>query len=472
MQKVFTFSDIVKLNRHINNFPENIEIIDVKIFTVRYKDNNRIMPMSFFPTEDIKYSAYILFNDKSSYNEFKETSLIPIEYDFHTINAVRVYITLPDFFVYKTDYNIEIIEIEDEDAQEEPIEVIVKDITYSDRTNWGGDISFLHHAWTRGYTGKNIKIAVIDTAFRLTDYDNTPLEEHVVFQDGSGHAVADHGDKCISAIGSRLNNKLSVGTAPDSLLYGLETNLHGGWINNAFQWCIDNRMDIISCSFISTLISETRKRLLDAIHEEGIICVAGAGNDPEIDTYYPAAYNNVISVGAVKKETDGSLVPPYYGATNEPWIDFIFSGQDVAVTRLSMGVDKEPLVISMAGTSVACPGMAGFIACIKEEFPKWTKAQITAHIKRFSFSVENRYGVFPMYYNTLDSSGTVVRITDDGRLLLKRNYIEYNETPKKISFYENGNLKAFKVNIDSNCNTVTMTEDSITCKELVQNADI
>lgn len=435
MQEI-TFGNITELNSYINKHPNSIAFVDVKNLTVHYKGSYTAMALS--TTSETRYFAYILFANNGAYNEFKETSLIPIDYDFHAISSVRVYITLDEFANLRDAYNIEIIELADKEAQEEPVDVIVGGITYTDTPNWGADKAMLHHAWTRGYSGEGVKIAVIDTAFRSTDPLLTPIKEHIIFEDGSTHPIATHGDMCISACGTRLDNSFSVGTAPQSTLYALETNLKHAKIFEAYHWCIDNKIDIISMSYGNSRNSPlyTENLLLKAMSNAGIIAIAAAGNNPEDAFYYPAMHEDVISVGGVKKNSDGSLAPPFYGATNQPWIDFVFSGESVAVTRLSLDALREPIVLTFSGTSAAAPGFVGFVACIKQEFPEWSKQQILDHMKVHSFDVPDRYGVFPLYHNPIINTTRLAKVTKDGVLRIKGNKI----TSNSIRFTNSGDM--------------------------------
>lgn len=65
----------------------------------------------------------------------------------------------------------------------------------------------------------------------------------------------------------------------------------------AIDWAIEKDSDIISMSFGMKEDSEKLHRAIRKAHRAGLLLVAAAGNDGE--TEYPAAYKEVMSVGAV-----------------------------------------------------------------------------------------------------------------------------------------------------------------------------
>ena len=123
------FKKPIELNDYINNYFNSISKIDLGSLTVTHKKNeeNEIC--------DEKHLAYIIFNNNEEYLKYKQNPLIQIDYDFHTIKTIRAYINISEFADLKTQFNIDFIEIVDENLSVTPTDVTVGDITYTDQMN-------------------------------------------------------------------------------------------------------------------------------------------------------------------------------------------------------------------------------------------------------------------------------------------------------------------------------------------------
>ena len=67
------FTSLTELNNFVNKSESNIESIDVKNFTASTSSNKRTLNVM---REEVKHPCYIIFNDKESYLEQKETLTI------------------------------------------------------------------------------------------------------------------------------------------------------------------------------------------------------------------------------------------------------------------------------------------------------------------------------------------------------------------------------------------------------------
>jgi subtilisin family serine protease len=89
-------------------------------------------------------------------------------------------------------------------------------------------------------------------------------------------------------------------------------------------------------------------------HGQGVVLVAAAGNEGMNEPRYPAAYPNVIAVGATT--TDGKLAG---FSTRGDWVDLVAPGTDILSTSKSGSYDRQ------SGTSMSTPfvsGLAGLLA--------------------------------------------------------------------------------------------------------------
>lgn len=215
------------------------------------------------------------------------------------------------------------------------------------------------------YTGKGVKIAVIDTGINATHEDfydsegkciisnksayfssgdlSTSTKPHTMLSNltngkndistyedllsGLSDYSGGHGTHVASMISSQINGVGSVGIAPDAELIFIKCANEKGvfpsrnWINGAIEYAIEVGADIINLSIQSYAVSNIKygsstseKGYTDApsayassikkAWDNGIIIVSAAGNYNTEYASYPANNDNVICVGAL---ADGSF---------------------------------------------------------------------------------------------------------------------------------------------------------------------
>ena len=156
--------------------------------------------------------------------------------------------------------------------------------------------------------------------------------------------------------------------------------------------------DIINMSLGSTAHDEDLKNAIDAAYSKDIVIVAAAGNNGTPVPFYPAAYENVISVSAVDI---GANVTSYsnFGSTIDvaaPGGDFSYNlNFDIDAFQYPDGIlstftqivkngaptaDTQTYAFNQ-GTSMAAPHVAGVAALIKATNSLLTAAQIRARIE-------------------------------------------------------------------------------------------
>ena len=161
-----------------------------------------------------------------------------------------------------------------------------------------------------------------------------------------------------------------VGVAPNAKIYVLKAINRTGtgklsWVINAIKYAIEKRVDIIS---MSLGLSENSPKLENIIKEAinnniVIVCAAGNegdGNDESFEYSYPAAYTDVISVGAVDKKG----VPAKFSNSNTA-IDLVAPGVDIISTY------PNNQFAALSGTSMATPYVSGSLALLKN----WSKSE-------------------------------------------------------------------------------------------------
>ncbi|MBY4603309.1 subtilisin AprE [Bacillus rugosus] len=229
---------------------------------------------------------------------------------------------------------------------------------------------------SQGYTGSNVKVAVIDSGIDSSHPDLNvrggasfvPSETNP-YQDGSSHGT--HVAGTIAA----LNNSIGVlGVAPNASLYAVKVLDSTGsgqysWIINGIEWAISNNMDVINMSLGGPSGSTALKTVVDKAVSNGIVVAAAAGNEGTSGSSstvgYPAKYPSTIAVGAVNSSNQRAS---FSSVGSE--LDVMAPGVSIQST-LPGGTYG-----AYNGTSMATPHVAGAAALILSKHPTWTNAQV------------------------------------------------------------------------------------------------
>jgi len=171
-----------------------------------------------------------------------------------------------------------------------------------------------------GYTGKGIKIGIIDTGINLSHPDFFREDSNDRFLKGYDFVEKDtipqdtngHGTQVAGIIAADGDLK---GIAPNVEIFSYRVSSDGesvpsDLIIRAINQAVDDKVDIIN---ISLGVNVTHSQIDNAVNnaiENGIVVVAAAGNSgPEKSTIgSPARNPNAITVGATYNNRDSSMV--------------------------------------------------------------------------------------------------------------------------------------------------------------------
>ena len=247
-------------------------------------------------------------------------------------------------------------EADDEDAE---LEVLPED------SLWHLDMMNVESSGN-GFGDAGVKVALLDTgvapgnALNLIESINLiPGEGEVepLFDDLSGHGTA-----LAQIIGAEDIGNGMEGVNPGVQLVSvkvLRDDMTGSisQVIEGIYWCIQNNVDVINMSFGMNVDSEILHRAIHDAYESGIIMIAAAGNGGNNDAVeYPAAYEEVISVGSV--DPNGQISE--FSATGEE-LDITAPGEYVP------SVDMLDYVMVTDGTSVSCAEVTGVVSKLLEE---------------------------------------------------------------------------------------------------------
>ena len=103
--------------------------------------------------------------------------------------------------------------------------------------------------------------------------------------------------------------------------------------------------------------------------EKNIVIVAAAGNTGDATPSYPAAYEGVISVGSTNEQKKLSNFSSF-----GPSIDVVAPGEGIYSTMYDY--EKKSTFMSLDGTSMASPVVAGIASLILSKYPQLTPTQV------------------------------------------------------------------------------------------------
>jgi len=288
----------------------------------------------------------------------------------------------------------------------------------------------------RSTWGAGVTVAILDTGIAahsslpgiVNTNDLVALPDDLSTQHGHGTAVA-------SLIAG--NHSLIPGVAPSAELLSIRVADDTGTSDSftlaqGIMAAMAGGADIINISLGSYGNSGV---LHDAIIEAtnaGIVIVASAGNDGYDTLTYPAAYSEVIGVGAV--DATGS------------YLDFSNAGTGLSATAPGFGVNAawpDEGLISFTGTSASAPVLAGAIAAVmspgdgNSNTALQAAAEVLGHLDEAGFPGED-----PLYGAGLVDVGRVMRsdtpgIVDAALASTVLNYPDNGGPPEMLVTVEN-----------------------------------
>jgi len=250
-------------------------------------------------------------------------------------------------------------------------------------------------AWDIWQPKAKAVVAIVDTGVQYShpDLQNVLLRDAanmvVGFNALTGQLNANddegHGTHCAGIAAGQINNGIGIagvaGWNPnvagsgswvkvmpvkvlDAYGYGDDASIADGIV-----WAADKGANVISLSLGGPDWSSTLNVAVQYAWNRGAVVVAAAGNGGISDIEYPSGCDNVISVAA----TDSMDTLTYFSQYGS-WVDVAAPGAAIRSTYLNSGY------ITMSGTSMATPFVAGEAALLKAHNPALTNSQLSSLI--------------------------------------------------------------------------------------------
>jgi len=255
-------------------------------------------------------------------------------------------------------------------------------------------------AFREGYNGEAIKVGVCDTGVDAThpQLQGTEFYSEIMWPAREMLDKNGHGSHCASTAAGRLYHTPlgitveGVSHSPMVCVKCLGRGIGTGFtseIINAMATCYKKGAQVISMSLGSAECQGGCEvcpecRMVSSLTARGIIFVIAAGNSgPQEDTIgCPGCSPDALTVAAVDRNGEvasfssrGGDKFPLKPDVAAPGVN-IYSGTargsviDVQEADAGMGF------AAISGTSMATPHVAGFVALLKQKFPKITAAEI------------------------------------------------------------------------------------------------
>ena len=226
---------------------------------------------------------------------------------------------------------------------------------------WGVDKVDAELVWPSGNTADPIKVAVIDTGISNKHSDlkaNIKGGYNAININRSWNDDNGHGSHVAGIIAGINNSQGVVGAAHQADLYAVKVlGANGsGFMSDVIEgigWASSNGMNVVNMSLGCACNSQALHDAVINAKNAGVIIVAAAGNDQTQPVIYPAAYPEVIAVGATDKNNQIAS-----WSSHGPEVDVSAPGVSIYSTYKGTGY------ATLSGTSMATPHVVGAIALL------------------------------------------------------------------------------------------------------------
>ena len=221
--------------------------------------------------------------------------------------------------------------------------------------------------------GDGVTVAVVDTGVRADhpDLRGAVLKGFSALDSGDGRKdVRGHGTAMAGIIAARGrgDGRGVLGVAPAAKILPVGPATSPLVVTDAIRWSVQHGARVINLS-IGVLDDEEMARAVQEAAAADVVLVAATGNDGEegIKGDYPAAYPDVLAVGATDRAGRAASF-----SHRGPQLDLVAPGVDITVANGEAGGDYSVV----EGTSTSTAIVSGAAALIRSEYPKLSAAEV------------------------------------------------------------------------------------------------
>lgn len=252
-------------------------------------------------------------------------------------------------------------------------------------------------AWDITTGSTDVKVAIVDDAVLVTHPDLAPnlVPGYDVSFDNPDPMPNDpgmtHGTHVAGIVGAATDNGIGVASIGFNIkIMPVKSSNSPTVISDAYAgvvWAADNGADVINMSWGGSGFSQTGQNIITYAYNAGCVNVAAAGNDNVSSIFYPAGYDNCISVASTTAN-DGKSGFSNYG----DWIDVSAPGSAIYSTYHS---NFQPNYNAISGTSMASPMVAGLAGLVRSLNPEMPQQQVEECILNSADDISGSNPSFP-----------------------------------------------------------------------------
>lgn len=259
----------------------------------------------------------------------------------------------------------------------------------------GADVG-VARAWDLQLGSAQVRVAVIDSGVSRTHPDLASKLDDGINVTGGPLSDTDapyntHGTHIAGIVAASTNNARGVvGVSWGSRIVPVKAaNILGFtsdvWLAEGLVWAANEGVDVAVMSFGLSGASDVLADAVRYAYDRGVVICASSGNDAQRAVRYPAAYPEVIAVGATDN-ADRIATFSNYG----PEVELVAPGVDILSTTHTI---FEPHTYDYAsGTSFSTPIVAGVAALLRSARPDLTVDEIRTVLARTSRDLGPSFG--------------------------------------------------------------------------------